>query len=549
MLRALSIENVVLIEKLSLEFSQGLIALTGETGAGKSIILDSLSLVLGARADSGLIRAGADGARVTAEFDISKNHPLWDEVDADPNEALIVSRTLSREGKSRANVNDRPVTIEALRRIGAALVDIHSQFESHALLEPSQHRVLLDKSLPNPKAKDDVVVSWDKWQALVEQRNTLEAVLEKARLQKSQWEADLEVLNELDPQAGEEEQLLEQRKRAQNAGRMDSAFQESMDALNGGDTAADKALNKAWKALSRLPEDKDVQEVQAQIDQAIAAVRDASRCLDVLRGIYGGMPDLEKVDDRLHDLRGAARRLNCGCDELPSLKTRIETQLSSLQQDDAAVKDLDKNIAVARDAYVATAALLTKARAQQGKTMTAQIMKELPPLKLERAAFSVDMNALEDKDWGPHGVERLQFMAAMNAGQSPSPLHKTASGGELSRLLLAIKMVLAESQPVLVFDEIDQGVGGATAAAIGERLKRLAEGRQVIVVTHSAQVAASADAHFVVQKAAETKSTRVAVTELKGAAARRDEVARMLAGSVVTNEAKAAADKLLEGSL
>lgn len=548
MLRALHIENVVLIEKLALDIAPGLIALTGETGAGKSIILDSLALVLGARADTGMIRQGADNARVLAEFDLPVSHPVWAEIDADPSEPLIITRTLSREGKSRATLNERPVAVETLRKLSAYLVDIHSQFETHALLEPMQHRALLDRALNDQKLIDDVAGTWEKWRALEDEKTKLEAAQEKAKLLEEQWKADLELLDELQPKEGEESELLDARGKAQKSGRMAEAYDESANWLNGDESAADKALNRAWKALSRLPEDPMLATVQAQIDQAVSLVRDASAQLEDMRYALAGMPDAEKIDDRLHALRAAARRLNVVCDLLPVRHAEIAESLSKLSSDDAALAKLIKNIAAARDAFMTKADSLSKARIKRGKALAKSINDELPPLKLERASFSIDIAPLDESAWGPFGTDRVQFMAAMNTGQSASPLHKTASGGELSRLLLAIKMVLADVQPVLVFDEIDQGVGGATAAAIGARLKRLSETYQVIVVTHSAQVAASANAHYVVQKAVQDKTTRVAVTELPGLEARRNEVARMLSGSVVTNEARAAADKLLEAS-
>ncbi len=548
MLRALHIENVVLIEKLALDIPAGLIALTGETGAGKSIILDSLALVLGARADTGMIRQGADSARVIAEFDLPVEHPLWAEIEADPSEPLIISRTLSAAGKSRATLNDKPVAVDTLRKMGGYLVDIHSQFETHALLEPMQHRALLDRALNDPKLIDDVAILWDKWRVLEDEKAALELAQEKARLLADQWKADLDVLDELQPKEGEESELLEARSKAQKSGRMAEAYDESANWLNGAEEAADKALNRAWKALQKLPEDEKLNEVQGHIDQAISLVRDASAALDDMRFALAGMPDAEKLDDRLHALRAAARRLNVACDLLPSRHQEIAENLSKLSSDDATLAKLAKDIEAARAAYIAKADSLSKARVKRGKLLAKSINDELPPLKLERAMFAIDITPLDESAWGPNGTDRVQFMAAMNTGQSLSPLHKTASGGELSRLLLAIKMVLADVQPVLVFDEIDQGVGGATAAAIGARLKILSQTYQVIVVTHSAQVAASANAHYVVQKAVQDKTTRVAVTELPGLEARRNEVARMLSGSVVTNEAKAAADKLLEAS-
>lgn len=547
MLRSLSIENVVLIEMLRLNFQNGMNALTGETGAGKSIILDSLSLILGARAETGLIRQGADQASVVAEFDLPPAHPIWRELEADPAEPLLIGRTISREGKSRASVNDRPVTIETLRKIGALLVDIHAQFDTHALLDPMHHRALLDMALPDQAVITRTADAWDAWQVLETRKAELHKTLIEARRQQEQWQADLDLLEKLAPQDGEEDALLEQRTRAQKSGRMVEAYGEAMSHLNGSEESAGKALNRAWKSLSRLPEDPRLNEVQKQIDEAIALVRAASDELEDMGYTLRDMQSAETIDDRLQALRAAARRLNVTCNELPAKQAEIAQALHSLALSDKELMQVDKECLAAREAFIKAAELLTKARQKRAITLEKEITAELAPLKLEKARFSIDLISHSEAAWGQNGCERVQFMAAMNAGQIASPLHKTASGGELSRLLLAIKMVLAGVQPVLVFDEIDQGVGGATAAAIGTRLRRLSDKHQVIVVTHSAQVAASAHAHFVVQKAVDGKKTRVAVTELAGREARRDEVARMLSGTIITNEAKAAAEKLMEG--
>ncbi len=547
MLAALTIENVVLIEKLTLQFPAGLVAITGETGAGKSILLDSLSMVLGARADTGLIRKGTDGARVTAAFDIPNNHAIWDEIDADPNETLILSRSVSKEGKSKATLNDRPVTIETMRLIGAALVDIHAQFESHALLEPARHRMILDKALPDQKLVTDTEAAWEKWQSAQELVKALQDAVTQAERQQEQWQADLKLLDDLQPKKGEEDALLEQRGKAQKAGKMGEAYQEALEILSGSENAADKSLNKVWKLLSRLPEDENLKSVQEQLDQSISAIRDMSDRLHDMGMSLRDLPNLEAVDDRLHALRDAARRFRITCDDLEALHVEISDNLNGFANNTKALDQARQDAAKAREAYIAAAEKLSAARQKHSVALAKKVNAELAPLKLERAVFSIQIEPYDEASWSANGTDKIRFLAAMNTGQEPSPLHKTASGGELSRLLLAIKMVLNDGQPVMIFDEIDQGVGGATAASIGARLKRLGEDHQVIVVTHSAQVAASANAHFVVQKAATGKTTQVAVTELAGIEARRDEVARMLAGSTVTNEAKAAANKLLEG--
>ena len=446
-------------------------------------------------------------------------------------------------------LNDRPVSIDMLRRMGDTLVDIHSQFETHALLETAKHRAILDMALPDQKIMMIVNDRWQEWQDARIHVQTLKAGLEKAQWQQAQWQADLELLDGLKPKSGEEDALLEQRGRAQKSGKMAQAYTEAISALNGSEEAADKSLNRAWKALSRLPEDTDLNDVQTQIDQAISLVRDVSDRLDQMGYALRDVPNIEAVDDRLHALRDAARRFNMNCDALEKLHTEIAEKLSSFASDTKELARAEVKEIEARSDFIEASEKLSAARKKQAVILSRKVNGELPPLKLERALFSIEIETYEEAMWSANGIDKIRFLAAMNTGQDPSPLHKTASGGELSRLLLAIKMVLSGGQPVLIFDEIDQGVGGATAAAIGARLKRLGDDHQVIVVTHSAQVAASANAHFVVQKAVQNKTTYVAVTELATIESRRDEVARMLSGSTVTNEAKAAAEKLLEGNV
>lgn len=548
MLSRLYINNIVLIEKLALDFKGGMSALTGETGAGKSIILDSLSLILGVRSDFDMIRKGENEAQVTAEFDLPLTHSIWSLLpDEDKSEALIVSRMINRDGKSRAMINDRPVTAQKLKDIAPYLVDIHGQFETHALLDIAKHRFFLDQALEQKSILNDVSQSWAVWQDAKEKRIKLEQAYEESLKQKDQWIEDLSVLDDLDPQIGEEDDLLEKRNIASQSSRLRSNMEEAMDALQGQyNEAADKALNKAWKALSRVGNIDAVAKLQDRVDGLITNVRDIADGLYVEINHLNDMPDIEAVDDRLHELREVARRLNCTCEALPQLHQDIKENLSQFSMSGEALEKARHDETEARGKYITHAQQLTKVRIKTAKTLEMKIMAELPPLKLERAQYVVEVSPLEENQWGGHGQDHVIFKVAMNVGQDFAPLHKSASGGELSRLLLAMKMVLAGDASLLVFDEIDQGVGGATASAIGERIKRLANDYQVIVVTHSAQVAASASTHFIVQKSTEQGQTRATITELSNIELRRDEVARMLAGASVTSEAQAAALKLLE---
>ncbi len=548
MLLRLYIQNIVLIEKLALDFTSGMSALTGETGAGKSIILDSLSLILGVRSDFNMIRKGAEEAQVTAEFDLDFSHPIWTQLENDdPTENLIITRFINKDGKSRATINDRSVTAQKLKDIAPYLVDIHGQFETHALLDISKHRFFLDQALDDKSLISKVSNDWQAWQLAKQARENLERVYEDSLKQKDQWIEDLAILDDLNPLVGEEDQLLEKRNIASQSTRLKDHMGEAMDSLQGSyNEAADKALNKAWKALSRVSNIDAVATLQDRVDEIITQVRDIADGLYVEINALNDMPDLEVVDDRLHELRDVARRLNTTCDGLPKLHIDIREKLNAFSLSGEALEKAKIEEEKARDTYIESATKLTKARLKTSIELQDNIMTELPPLKLERAQFKVDMTSLDENQWGTHGRDMVMFQVAMNVGQDFAALHKSASGGELSRLLLAMKMVLAGEASLLVFDEIDQGVGGATASAIGERIKRLARDYQVIVVTHSAQVAASASTHFIVQKSTAQGQTRATITELSSTDLRRDEVARMLAGASMTSEAQAAALKLLE---
>lgn len=552
MLRALSIRDVVLIDALDIEADAGLSALTGETGAGKSILLDALGLALGARGDAGLVRKGAQQASVTAAFDLPIKHPVFavlDEQGIAHGGEVILRRVLSGDGRSKAFINDQISSVNLLRQIGDMLVDIHGQFETHGLLEPKTHRATLDAY-----AGADIQAvqqAWDAWQAAVSARDALLEKIADAKRDQDYWQAAGEELAALDPKTGEEETLHARRTILAASEQIAGAFAESR-ALLEDEGGAIPQLNRAWKTLDRVA-GKAGEKLKPAIEALDRAASDMRVACDVLEGWFddasGGPDTLEAVDDRLHELRAAARKHRCQVDELPRVLNDISERLAAIRGDDGRLAELDKVAAQTRKAYEANAKKLSDARAKAAKALDKKVMAELPPLKLEKARFETQITALPEEQWGPGGMESVQFVVATNPGSAPGAIDKIASGGELSRFMLAIKVVLAatSSVPVLVFDEVDAGIGGATADAVGERLARLAyDARQVLVVTHSPQVAARAEHHWIVAKAANDGLMRTTLVPLKDAKNRTEEIARMISGAKVTPEALAAAGKLLQ---
>jgi DNA repair protein RecN (Recombination protein N) len=561
MLVSLTIRDVVLIERLALSFASGLCVLTGETGAGKSILLDALGLALGARADAALVRPGKGGrnggsgqATVAAEFALADGSPVPD-ILADqgldppaPGEALVLRRTLAADGRSRAFINDQPVSIALLRRIGDALVEVEGQFASQGLLDEANHRVALDAfaGLEPERARLAGLhrALGDADRKLAEAR----AALEKARQDEAFLRHAAEELAALDPQPGEETGLAETRAVLMHGEKLMEALRAAEDALSEGD-GIDQRIATASRLLARLPNEAAARlaPVRDALGRAADEVADALLLLN--RAIADAEPDprrLEACEERLFALRAAARKHNVAVDGLADLRASFEGQLAGLADSTDAIGRLERERDAARDAYRATAEALSKKRAKAAKALDKAVAAELPPLKLEKARFVTTIERLDEARWAEHGIDRVRFEVATNTGLAPGPIAKLASGGELARLLLALKVVLHKSNavPTLVFDEVDSGIGGATASAVGERLARLGRDVQVLAVTHSPQVAAFGAQHLRVAKSEKAGSTMTAVDELTEAG-RREEIARMLAGARVTDEARAAADSLI----
>lgn len=564
MLTALSIRDVVLVDALDLEVEGGLTVLTGETGAGKSIILDALGLALGGRGDAGLVRSGAKQAVATAVFTAPDDPDLIALIaergfEIEPGGELILRRVLSADGRSRAYVNDQPAGVTALREIGAALVEVHGQHETVGLLDWRTHRGLLDAYGGLKPQLDGVAAASVKLKAAEARLAALKAEAADAAARAEEIALNLAELDALDPRADEETELAGERALL---GAAEKAIADLADARAqlGGDKlsqklgAALRAVEHARQRAGQAGAEGDhpvIQKLSAAVDaidrtmveaaEAIAAVDAAADAFDYEPG------RLDKAEERLFALRAAARKLNTTVDALPSLRQRLREQLRLIEDGADALAQAGRDAAAALEAYDLAATLLTSAREAAAERLTEAVMGELGPLKLERARFRVALEPIEGRR-GPEGVETVRFQIATNAGTAFGPLDAIASGGELARFALAMKAALASRQelrqPVMIFDEVDQGVGGAVAEAVGTRLQRLSGGAQVLVVTHSPQVAARGHAHWKVMKADRDGLTATTVVALDDTR-RREEIARMLSGAEITDAARAAAEALI----
>jgi DNA repair protein RecN (Recombination protein N) len=550
MLSALSIRDIVLIDKLDLDFSRGLSALTGETGAGKSILLDSLALAIGARGDAGLTRAGAEMGQVTAVFELQKNHTVFDAlkefgVEAD-GQTLILRRQQTADGRTRAFINDQPVSAQALKVAGSLLVEIHGQHDDRILVDSRTHRNLLDAYGELGVEKDTVRNAWRKWQDDRRAFEDLLAQLTEARRQADYLRHASEELVKLNPGAGEETALADRRQVLMNAEKIMAELREAYDMLDGSASPIpnlNAVLRKLERKASSMPQ--LLNPGVGELSKAIGALNEAHAAFEAaLREADHDPHSLEKIEERLFSLRAMSRKYQVPVDELNALAERYAKEVTLLDHSEEQLNALQKACTEGEAIYLKAAEKLSSSRKKVATKLDKAVMAELAPLKLERARF---MTEFEPQAPGEEGVDQVSFHVQTNPGTLPGPLMKIASGGELARFMLALKVVLADagSAPTLIFDEIDTGVGGAVAEAVGLRLARLATKVQVLCVTHSPQVAAKADAHLHIAKEPLTKNrvaTRVAVLD---AARRREEIARMLSGAKVTDEARAQARKLL----
>lgn len=554
MLTALSIRDVVLIGKLDLAFGAGLTVLTGETGAGKSILLDSLGLALGARAEASLVREGAQQAAVAASFALPSSHPalVWlAEQGLAIEEELVLRRVLGADGRSRAFVNDQPVSVATLRRLAEGLVELQGQHEQMGLADPARQAELLDAFGVPPALPESVRACWQGWHAALTKLKAARTAIAEAVREEEWLRHSVEELTRLAAQPEEEQQLAAERQGLQQAERRAEAVAAALAELTprerrgGGGPAA--ALRAAGRALERLGQDNPALAVQEALVRAEESLAEAETLLSRLAVDLAPDPRrLEQAEERLFALRAGARKHGVGVAELPALAASLAARLAALEHGEAEIARLEAIAVATAAAYRDAAQQLRAARLDAASRLAQAVGHELPPLRLDRARFLAEVSPLPESDWGARGMDAVRFLIATNPGQAPAPLGKVASGGELSRLMLALKLVLSAGNavPTLIFDEVDSGIGGATAAAVGERLARLASRLQVLVVTHSPQVAARGIAHLQVAKQAldGRAETRVGVLDQE---ARREEIARMLAGSEVTEAARAAAAELL----
>jgi DNA repair protein RecN (Recombination protein N) len=555
MLVQLAIRDIVLIDRLELQFHEGLSVLTGETGAGKSILLDAFALALGARGDGGLVRHGEAQGQVTAVFECPADHParrIAADAEIETDGDLILRRVQVRDGRTRAFINDQPVSVQVLRSIGSTLVEIHGQHDDRALVDPVTHRAILDAfgGLQNEsRAVSDAARRVKEAKAALSEH--------RARVERARREADflrhaVEELAELAPKPGEEATLADRRLVMMQSEKVAAELNDAFEAI-AGQASPVPVLSAALRKLERRSSQAPtlLEPGVRALDSALIAIEEARAALEeAIRAAEFDPSELEQTEERLFALRAAARKYGVPADELAALRERYIGDVAAIDAGEEQLAVLVGALQRAEQAYVASAKTLSTGRRKAAKALDGAVQAELPPLKLERARFLTEIETDGDSR-DPAGFDRVEFWAQTNPGTRPGPLLKVASGGELSRFMLALKVVLADkgSAPTLVFDEIDTGVGGAVADAIGQRLARLAERVQVMAVTHAPQVAARATSHFLISKegvpGSERVATRVAPLD---SMPRREEIARMLAGATITEEARAAAARLLESA-
>ncbi len=555
MLSRLSIRDIVLIERLDIDFAEGLAVLTGETGAGKSILLDAFALALGARGDQSLVRHGIEQGQVIATFDVARDHParaLLQENDIAAEDEFILRRVQFADGRTRAFINDQPVSVQVLKQVGAALVEIHGQHDERALVDAATHRRLLDAFAGLDADAGTVAALWEARRLAAVAADTHREQVERAKREGDWLRHAVDELTRLAPQAGEETALAERRSAMMQAEKVADDLRDANEVIAGANSSVPALAGVIRRLERRSPQAPQLVEPAVHaLEVALSALEETRGHLEAaLRSANADPAELERIEERLFALRAAARKYNVPVDDLAALARKYHDDVALIDAGEEQLKTLEQAAREADADYRIAAVALSKARTKAASALDKAVNGELKPLKLERAKFSTQIDS-DAAAAGPNGIDRVEFWVQTNPGTKPGPLMKVASGGELARFLLALKVVLADrgSAPTLVFDEVDTGVGGAVADAIGLRLAKLAAGVQVLAVTHAPQVAARADRHYLISKDALDKGKRVATrVALVAAERRREEIARMLAGAEITNEARAAAERLIKAA-
>ncbi len=552
MLQSLSIRNVVLIDKLDIDFKPQLSVLTGETGAGKSILLDSLGLVLGKRAETSLIRQGEDKLSVTAIFDAEPdNRPLQEllaENELDAGDEIIIKRVLNRDGKGKIFFNDQPISAKLLKDIGKYLVEIHGQFDNQGLLNPANHRDVLDAYGSYPQLLNAVKNAYHEYKAAAKDRISAEENVTKAKEEEDNLRHWVKELERINPVKGEEAELSGRRQELMHAEKIMESLNYAYAALTQG-RDVQSAIRQAQSAVDKANQyvEGRYDEIYAALDRALIETSDAvERIENASADVNLNSNEQENIDSRLFTLKDLARKHGVAVDDLADTLADFKQKLASIELGEDGITALRKIEQEKRMAYLEAANALHCSRAKAAAELDRLIMRELPPLKMEKARFETKIEKQSETSWTEQGFDDVYFTVATNPNSPQGPLNKIASGGELSRFMLALKVNLAASSNVctMIFDEVDAGIGGATAQAVGERLAHLGNQVQVLVVTHSPQVAARGSAHFKVEKHTDGNVTTTTVRELE-TEERREEIARMLAGETISDEARAAAQVLL----
>lgn len=549
MLTNLYISNIVLIEKLSLQFGGGLNIMTGETGAGKSILLDALSLALGARSDTGLIRNGCDMASVVAEFDFVNDtiKQILDENGIDYTDGLILRRTLSTDGKSRAWINDVPVSVKTLKQIGDEVVEIHGQFESHSLLDSTSHLGVLDEYalMCNPEfiiCAQQTKQAYNDLHESVKHLKQLTELLEKAETERDFLEHNVAELQKIKPRIGEEDELASRRAKMMDAEKNAAILTDAIEVLKNNGNSLDEQICSVAHILERIKTEPNP--YGEQIDKLYDAASVVAEISEQIHPENTDVDDIDSVEERLFALRALARKHRCNTDDLAKKLIEMQDQLNAIDNSDAELKKCKTDVDKYTRIFNEKAVVLSGLRKAAAENLRKQILTELPDLKLGSADFVVD---IQNTDVSINGTDDVVFMIKTNPGTPFAPLNKIASGGELSRFMLALRVALnnPNNKKTIVFDELDTGISGATASAVGERLNKLAKNEQLLVITHSAQVAGFADKHFKISKQSENDKTTTSVVEISGED-KINEIARIISGAQITPESIATAKTLIK---